>query len=73
MMKDTFAKRLTSARKYKLLTQFQLAAKAELPPTSISHFESLSNKRMPCVSSLVKLAKALEVSTDYLLGLKGKR
>ena len=61
-----FAKRLLKAREMRELTQAQLAAKAKLPSGTISHFEN--GVRKPSFDNLVKLAEALAVSTDYLLG-----
>lgn len=40
--------------------------KAKMPPTSIAHFEGGSRK--PSFDTLRRLATALEVTTDYLLG-----
>jgi transcriptional regulator with XRE-family HTH domain len=48
------------------LTQIELGTKANLPSTSIAHFEA--GKRKPSFDNLRKLAEALEVTTDYLLG-----
>lgn len=48
------------------LSQGALAGRAELPPSSIGHFES--GGRKPSFESLVQLADALDVSADYLLG-----
>jgi transcriptional regulator with XRE-family HTH domain len=64
----TFADRLRAARELRELSQAQLAEKAKLPVTSISHFEGDSRK--PSFDNLRNLAVALEVSTDYLLGLE---
>ena len=63
---DLFPERLKEARKLRGLEQAELAAKAELPPTSISHFEG--GARKPSFDTLRKLAQALDVTTDYLLG-----
>lgn len=63
---DLFPERLREARKALGLEQAQLAAKAALPPTSISHFEAGSRK--PSFDTLRLLAQALDVTTDYLLG-----
>ena len=48
------------------MKQNELAEKAKLPPTSIAHFEAGSRK--PSFDNLRRLANALEVTTDYLLG-----
>jgi len=61
-----FSERLRSAREMRKVTQIELGAKANLPSTSIAHFEAGSRK--PSFDNLRKLAEALEVTTDYLLG-----
>lgn len=43
-----------------------MGRRAGIAPASISHFET--GQRVPALESLVKLADALEVSTDVLLG-----
>ena len=48
------------------LDQSSLAEKSGLPPSSISHFEAGSRK--PSFLNLRRLATALEVTADYLLG-----
>lgn len=63
---EIFAQRLKAARELRGLKQTELAEKAKLPPTSIAHFEGGSRK--PSFDTLRRLATALEVTTDYLLG-----
>ncbi len=64
-----FAERLRDAReRLRGLTQAQLADKSGLPSTSISHFENPEGTRKPSFDNLRRLANALEVTTDYLLG-----
>lgn len=63
---DIFNTRLREARDLRGLSQAQLAAKAKLPPASVSHFES--GPRKPSFENLKALASALDVTTDYLLG-----
>jgi transcriptional regulator with XRE-family HTH domain len=65
-MDKVFCERLKTAREGRKLTQEQLALKANIPATSIAHFEI--GTRKPSFDNLRKLANALEVSTDYLLG-----
>jgi len=48
------------------LTQAQLGKRSGIAPASISHFET--GQRTPSLDSLVKLADALAVSVDVLLG-----
>lgn len=61
-----FPERLRAARVWRELSQGELAIKAKLPPSSISHFES--GKRKPSFDSLNTLANSLKVTIDYLLG-----
>jgi len=63
---EVFSERLRSAREMRKLTQIELGAKANLPSTSIAHFEAGSRK--PSFDNLRKLSETLEVTTDYLLG-----
>lgn len=61
-----FQERLRAARELRRWSQGELAEKASMPPSSIAHFESGSRK--PSFDTLRRLANALEVTTDYLLG-----
>lgn len=63
---DKFKERLKSARQLREMNQTDLAAKSGLPPSSVSHFES--GTRKPSFENLKRLATALNVTTDYLLG-----
>jgi transcriptional regulator with XRE-family HTH domain len=63
---DAFPDRLRAARDLRGYSQGALAVKAKMPPTSIAHFEGGSRK--PSFDTLRRLATALEVTTDYLLG-----
>ena len=65
---EIFRKRLVDAREMRKLTQAELAAKAKLPAGAISHFET--GQRRPSFENLLKLADALSVTVDYLLGRK---
>ena len=67
--REIFANRLRHAReKLRKISQTNLAIKANLPPTSISHFEKVDGSRKPSFANLKKIAKALDVTIDYLLG-----
>jgi transcriptional regulator with XRE-family HTH domain len=61
-----FRERLREWRLKRNLTQEELARKADVPTISVSHFET--GHRFPNAESLRRLADALGVSTDYLLG-----
>lgn len=63
---EIFQERLRAARDLRGFSQGDLAGRAGLPPSSIAHFETGSRK--PSFDTLRKLANALEVTTDYLLG-----
>lgn len=63
---ELFQERLKAARELREWSQGQLASQAGMPPSSIAHFESGSRK--PSFDTLRRLANALEVTTDYLLG-----
>lgn len=61
-----FPDRLRTAREYRGLNQGELAKKAGMQPSAISHFET--GTRKPSFDNLRILADTLDVSTDYLLG-----
>ena len=52
------------------LSQTELSKLSNLTPPAISQFES--GTRKPSFESLAKLADALGVTTDYLVGIKRK-
>lgn len=61
-----FAARLRAAREQRELNQTELAKITGLQPAAIGHFEA--NRRKPSFANIRALAKALGVSSDYLLG-----
>ena len=63
---ELFQGRLRAARDLRKWSQGELADRAGMPPSSIAHFETGSRK--PSFDTLRRLANALEVTTDYLLG-----
>lgn len=63
---ELFKHRLRKAREMRGWSQGDLADRAGLPPSSIAHFEAGSRK--PSFDTLYRLANALEMTTDYLLG-----
>jgi transcriptional regulator with XRE-family HTH domain len=66
MPPETIGDRIRQLRERRELTQVQLAEKAGLPAATISHFET--DIRTPGTTTLQRLAEALEVTVDYLLG-----
>jgi len=60
------AENVRSLRDLRKLTQADLGARAGIAAASISHFET--GQRTPSLDSIVKLADALGVSIDVLVG-----
>lgn len=63
---DSFPDRLRKIREDKGLSQGELASATGLQPSAVSHFEA--GRRSPSFDNLAKLADALGVSIDFLLG-----
>lgn len=61
-----FPGRLVTARRHRGFSQDELAGRTGLKPAAISHFET--GTRKPSFDNLRKLADALTVTSDYLLG-----
>jgi transcriptional regulator with XRE-family HTH domain len=61
-----FRESLRALRERRGLTQGGLGARAGVAAAVISHFET--GQRVPSLDSLVKLADALDVSVDVLIG-----
>lgn len=64
---DTIGYRISKARRHMNMNQKELAIKANITEGSLSRYEN--DIREPKAAALTQLAEALEVSTDYLLGL----
>ncbi len=66
-MSEEFSVRLRYARdELRKISQGKLAELTGFQPAAISHFETRSRK--PSFDNLKRLADALEVTTDFLLG-----
>ena len=63
---EFFSGRLRAAREKRKLSQGDLANRAGFQASAISHFETATRK--PSFDNLRRLADALDVTTDYLLG-----
>lgn len=63
---SNFGQRLLFARESRGLSQTDLARLTGLQPAAIGHFER--DRRKPSFANVRALAKALSVSSDYLLG-----
>ena len=66
----SFAVRLRTAREARGLTQSDLARRLGTPPSAIAHFEG--ERRKPSFANVRAIAKALDVSADYLVGRAAK-
>ena len=66
MSSKIFSIRLRATRERRNLKQSELAERAELQAAAVSHFET--GRRAPSFENLRRLADALNVTTDYLIG-----
>lgn len=63
---EIFRARLRSAREFRGFSQGELAKRAGLQASAVSHFET--GTRKPSFDNLKRLADTLRITTDYLLG-----
>ena len=63
---STLPMNLRKFRELRGLTQAQMGARSAIGAASISHFET--GQRTPTLQTIVKLADALDVTVDALLG-----
>ena len=63
---NPFPQRLQAMRTRRNLSQDELAKRAGLQATAVSHFET--GTRKPSFDNLRRLADALETTVDYLMG-----
>src|ERR1700731_2760093 len=63
---EVFPARLKQARELRGLNQGEVASRSGMQASAISHFET--GGRKPSFDNLRRLADALDVTTDYLLG-----
>lgn len=70
-----FSKRLKEARRAKDFTQAQLAKQSGVTAATISAYENTDSKKgcNPSLENAAKLAEVLDVSFDWLCGLKDDR
>lgn len=67
MTSDTFAIRLLRAKSLRGINQLQLACRLEMNPSAVHKWEQ--GRATPSMETLIRLAKVLDVSTDYLCGM----
>jgi len=63
----SIGRRVEAARRRCRLSQAELGERTGLHQSAVAYFEA--GRRVPSTPNLVRLAQALDVSTDYLLGL----
>ena len=63
---EVFPIRLKKARELRGLSQAEVAARSGMQVSAVSHFET--GGRKPSFDNLRRLAQALDVTTDYLIG-----
>jgi len=63
----TIGERIREIRQLRGYSQQELASKIGIAMNSLYHYEK--NRKMPSAEVLANIAKALNVSADYLLGL----
>jgi transcriptional regulator with XRE-family HTH domain len=68
-LRQILSQRLRDARRSRSYTRFDLARKAGIRENYIILYEN--GRRLPNLKNLQRIADALEVSADYLLGLEG--
>lgn len=64
---ESIGYRISKARRFMNINQKELAKRANITEGSLSRYEN--DIREPKAAALMQLAEALNVSTDYLLGL----
>jgi len=69
--KDTFGERLNRLLYEQKLSQVELDRRTGIGRANISRY--VCNKQTPTVDSLIAICKTLNVSADWLLGLRKER
>ena len=67
-MSHVFAERLRQAREERGMTVIGLAEQSEMSRTQVQNYEH--GRRSPTIDCLVRLAKSLDCTTDFLVGLE---
>ena len=70
-MKSDFGERLSKVMKEKKITQKELAKKIGLTREAVANYTS-NEQSIPTTGKLMKICKALDCSSDYLLFGKGE-
>jgi len=69
-MKSITGKRIKKLRERAGLSQAELAHEMKISQALVSHYERSDQGRLPTTENIIKLARILRTSSDYLLGLE---
>lgn len=69
MSSQVFKSRMRIARNRANLTQLQLSELVNVPRTTLAYYENSTNDSMPSYEMIHEIAKVLNVSDNFLLGL----
>lgn len=72
MGRKILGERIKKARLQKNLTQIELAKKIGVEQPAINRYESGKRSNRVDMENIIKIAEVLDVSLDYLFGLKEK-
>lgn len=67
---NVFAQRIKEARMKAGLSQAELSRQTGVAPATLSSYEITNSTKRPTIEKVVLIAKALNVSVDWLCGLK---
>lgn len=67
---EQFGRRVRQSREERGWSQGDLARECGLTPSGVAHFEA--GRREPRLTSIVRLAEALDISADYLVGISNQ-
>lgn len=70
--KNIFAMRMKEARQKADISQAELSRRTSIAAATLSSYESTENPKNPTIDKVILIAKALNVSIDWLCGLDNK-
>ena len=70
--KNIFAIRMKEARQKADISQAELSRRTGIAPATLSSYESAENPKNPTIDKVILIAKALNVSIDWLCGLENE-
>lgn len=70
--KNIFAVRMKEARQKADISQAELSRRTGIAPATLSSYEVTENPKNPTLDKVIAIARALEVSIDWLCGLENE-